>query len=318
MAKLLVVDDEVGIRELLSEILEDEGHDVLTAEDAGQARKLIEENPLDLILLDIWMPDTDGVTLLRELSSQHLIHCPVIMMSGHATIDTAVEATKFGAFDFLEKPISMQRLLSSVSNALAQETPADTESRQQDAETQSEPSEAKAVIYGHNGNELATIPFTLELRDARDSFEKLYLQSVLEEESYSMSKVAARTGLERTHLYRKLKQRIGTRPKRDMGALHTVLLLEFLLFIKKRRGMHSLRAEGFRYTLRAGFPILLTLLVVSLLAADGALQNGNPLLRFLRRDGTACRAGTAQHLEDLLLGVWHEKEISTRLGMKPN
>lgn len=114
-----------------------------------KARKLIEENPLDLILLDIWMPDTDGVTLLRELSSQHLIHCPVIMMSGHATIDTAVEATKFGAFDFLEKPISMQRLLSSVSNALAQETPADTESRQQDAETQSEPSEAKAVIYGH-------------------------------------------------------------------------------------------------------------------------------------------------------------------------
>ena len=103
-----------------------------------------------------------------------------------------------------------------------------------------------------------------------------------------------------------------------MGALHTVLLLEFLLFIKKRRGMHSLRAEGFRYTLRAGFPILLTLLVVSLLAADGALQNGNLLLRFLRRDGTACRAGTAQHLEDLLLGVWHEKEISTRLGMKPN
>ena len=218
MAKLLVVDDEVGIRELLSEILEDEGHDVLTAEDAGKARKLIEENPLDLILLDIWMPDTDGVTLLRELSSQHLIHCPVIMMSGHATIDTAVEATKFGAFDFLEKPISMQRLLSSVSNALAQETPADTESRQQDAETQSEPSEAKAVIYGHNGNELATIPFTLELRDARDSFEKLYLQSVLEEESYSMSKVAARTGLERTHLYRKLKQLEITLPAKEKTA----------------------------------------------------------------------------------------------------
>ena len=218
MAKLLVVDDEVGIRELLSEILEDEGHDVLTAEDAGQARKLIEENPLDLILLDIWMPDTDGVPLLRELSSQHLIHCPVIMMSGHATIDTAVEATKFGAFDFLEKPISMQRLLSSVSNALAQETPADTESRQQDAETQSEPSEAKAVIYGHNGNELATIPFTLELRDARDSFEKLYLQSVLEEESYSMSKVAARTGLERTHLYRKLKQLEITLPAKEKTA----------------------------------------------------------------------------------------------------
>ena len=95
MAKLLVVDDEVGIRELLSEILEDEGHDVLTAEDAGQARKLIEENPLDLILLDIWMPDTDGVTLLRELSSQHLIHCPVIMMSGHATAVSSDEVRRF-------------------------------------------------------------------------------------------------------------------------------------------------------------------------------------------------------------------------------
>jgi len=127
-------------------------------------------------------------------------------MSGHATIDTAVEATKFGAFDFLEKPISMQRLLTSVANALAQEPPSDTESQQQNAEEHSESSEAKAVVYGHNGNELATIPFTLELREARDSFEKLYLQSVLEEESYSMSKVAARTGLERTHLYRKLKQ----------------------------------------------------------------------------------------------------------------
>ena len=156
--------------------------------------------------------------MLSELSSLHLIHCPFIIISGHATIDTAVEATKFGAFDFLEKPISMQRLLSSVSNALAQETPADTESRQQDAETQSEPSEAKAVIYGHNGNELATIPFTLELRDARDSFEKLYLQSVLEEESYSMSKVAARTGLERTHLYRKLKQLEITLPAKEKTA----------------------------------------------------------------------------------------------------
>ena len=133
MAKILVVDDEIGIRELLSDILSDEGYTVETAENAETARRLITTEPFDLILLDIWMPDTDGVTLLRELSSQHLIHCPVIMMSGHATIDTAVEATKFGAFDFLEKPISMQRLLSSVSNALAQETPADTESRQQDA-----------------------------------------------------------------------------------------------------------------------------------------------------------------------------------------
>lgn len=104
MATILVVDDEIGIRELLSEILGDEGHAVLLAENAGQARTIREQEQPDLVLLDIWMPDTDGVTLLKEWSVKGLLTMPVIMMSGHATIDTAVEATRIGALDFLENP----------------------------------------------------------------------------------------------------------------------------------------------------------------------------------------------------------------------
>ncbi len=207
MAKLLIVDDEVGIRELLSEILSDEGHSVLTAENAEEARKLVaSESDLNLILLDIWMPDTDGVTLLKELSARKLIRCPVVMMSGHATIDTAVEATKFGASDFLEKPISMSRLLGAVNSALAQPVsePAGQKAAVQAPEQQI--SQARADIYAGSGEKTASIAFSLPLRDARDQFEKLYLEQVLSEERYSMSKVAARTGLERTHLYRKIKQ----------------------------------------------------------------------------------------------------------------
>src|SRR5207253_7258545 len=118
MAQILVVDDEVGIRELLSEILSDEGHQVMVAESAGDARRLRERARPDLVLLDIWMPDTDGVTLLKEWAASGQLTMPVIMMSGHATIDTASEAARFGALDFLEKPIAMTRLLSSVKNGL--------------------------------------------------------------------------------------------------------------------------------------------------------------------------------------------------------
>jgi two-component system nitrogen regulation response regulator NtrX len=118
MAQILVVDDEVGIRELLSEILRDEGHDVAVAENAAAARAAREILRPDLILLDIWMPDTDGVTLLREWSVGGHLGMPVVMMSGHATIDTAVEATKIGALDFLEKPIALAKLLATVKRAL--------------------------------------------------------------------------------------------------------------------------------------------------------------------------------------------------------
>ncbi len=118
LTQILVVDDEIGIRELLLEILHDEGYQVILAENAGAARILRQQKNPDLVLLDIWMPDTDGVTLLREWASNGQLTMPVVMMSGHGTIDTAVEATKIGAFDFLEKPISLQKLLSTVERAL--------------------------------------------------------------------------------------------------------------------------------------------------------------------------------------------------------
>ncbi len=118
MAQILVVDDEVGIRELLAEILADEGHQVLLAESAGEARQLRERNRPDLVLLDIWMPDTDGISLLKEWAANGQLNMPVVMMSGHGTIETAVEATRIGALDYLEKPIALQRLLATVKRAL--------------------------------------------------------------------------------------------------------------------------------------------------------------------------------------------------------
>ncbi len=118
MAQILVVDDEVGIRELLSEILSDEGHSVQLAENATAARSVRARERPDLVLLDIWMPDADGITLLKEWATGGQLTMPVIMMSGHGTIDTAVEATRIGAMDFLEKPIALQKLLATVKRAL--------------------------------------------------------------------------------------------------------------------------------------------------------------------------------------------------------
>ncbi|QVL46319.1 MAG: sigma-54-dependent Fis family transcriptional regulator [Methylophilaceae bacterium] len=115
---IMVVDDEVGIRELLSDILQDEGHRVVTAENAQVARELRLSARPDLVLLDIWMPDCDGISLLKEWGNAGLLNMPVVMMSGHGTIDTAVEATRIGAFDFLEKPIALQKLLKTVNSAL--------------------------------------------------------------------------------------------------------------------------------------------------------------------------------------------------------
>lgn len=115
---ILVVDDEVGIRELLSEILTDEGYDVHLAENAEAARAFRAQRRPDLVLLDIWMPDTDGVTLLKEWAGSGQLTMPVVMMSGHGTIDTAVEATKLGATDFLEKPVTLAKLIDTVSKAI--------------------------------------------------------------------------------------------------------------------------------------------------------------------------------------------------------
>ena len=258
MANILVVDDELGIRDLLSEILNDEGHHVELAENAAQARALRSRIRPDLVLLDIWMPDTDGVTLLKEWSVNGLLTMPVIMMSGHATIDTAVEATRIGAIAFLEKPITLQKLLKTVEQALtkpsmrrpllqgssnpaipsnpgvassyagtggmgafaaggvntasppgfnasdmANATAAHTSQNEHTADS-------NTMVYANAAylGPQATQNFLLEkpLRDARDEFEKAYFEFHLAKEGGSMTRVAEKTGLERTHLYRKLKQ----------------------------------------------------------------------------------------------------------------
>jgi DNA-binding NtrC family response regulator len=214
MANILVVDDELGIRDLLSEILNDEGHSVELAENAAQARSSRLQSRPDLVLLDIWMPDTDGVSLLKEWSTSGLLTMPVIMMSGHATIDTAVEATRIGAMSFLEKPITLQKLLKAVEAGLAK---AVEKPRAAVFVPVSKASDL-TVEFAMTGGALPAIPmdlgpapsqsFDLEkpLREARDEFEKAYFEFHLAKESGSMTRVAEKTGLERTHLYRKLKQ----------------------------------------------------------------------------------------------------------------
>jgi two-component system, NtrC family, nitrogen regulation response regulator NtrX len=117
-SRILVVDDEADIRGLLKEILSEEGYDVEVAADATQARSSRAAQVPDLVLLDIWMPDTDGITLLREWSATDGYDCPVVMMSGHGTVETAVEATRLGAYDFVEKPLSLTKLLRTVERAL--------------------------------------------------------------------------------------------------------------------------------------------------------------------------------------------------------
>ncbi len=117
-ATILVVDDEPDICQLVREILEDEGFQVETAENAEQARQFWQQRTPDLVLLDIWMPDVDGVSLLKEWVEGGTTPCPVIMMSGHGTVETAVEATRLGAYDYLEKPLSMAKLISTVERAL--------------------------------------------------------------------------------------------------------------------------------------------------------------------------------------------------------
>jgi DNA-binding NtrC family response regulator len=226
----------MGIRELLSEILGDEGHAITLAENAQQAREARAAGAPDLVLLDIWMPDTDGVTLLKEWQRDGLLTMPVIMMSGHATIDTAVEATRIGALNFLEKPIALQKLLKAVQQGLtrAQEVaraplapPRPVAASVPVADT-GVPSVTAAPMFAPppqqmaNGSRLVhaisqgegtgyTLSFDLPLREARDAFERMYFEHHLGREGGSMTRVAEKTGLERTHLYRKLKQ-LGVEP----------------------------------------------------------------------------------------------------------
>jgi DNA-binding NtrC family response regulator len=236
MATILVVDDEMGIRALLSEILTDEGHTVEVAENAANARLVRERLRPDLVLLDIWMPDVDGITLLKEWGATAQLNMPVIMMSGHGTIDTAVEATKYGAIAFLEKPITLQKLLRAVEQGLArpaQRGAAPTDNNHIQNIVGGYRPDAMTVEAAMTGG-IGLVPsaplnlgpqpeqsFDLDrpLREARDAFEKSYFEFHLARENGSMTRVAEKTGLERTHLYRKLKQ-LGvdlSRGKRGAG-----------------------------------------------------------------------------------------------------
>lgn len=238
MANILVVDDELGIRDLLSEILNDEGHSVDLAENATQARTARAAQGYDLVLLDIWMPDTDGVSLLKEWATAGTLTMPVIMMSGHATIDTAVEATRIGAFSFLEKPITLQKLLKAVEQGLARNAnqPPPAAAQAPAAPVMAQTAAAPMQYGGDHGTPSPAAPiappsspaaapataaaapeptgpqarqgFDLDrpLREARDGFEKAYFEFHLAREGGSMTRVAEKTGLERTHLYRKLRQ----------------------------------------------------------------------------------------------------------------
>jgi DNA-binding NtrC family response regulator len=213
MASILVVDDEMGIRELLNEILTDEGHTVYAAESAMQARTIREQMRPDLVLLDIWMPDVDGITLLKEWSKTGQLTMPVVMMSGHATIDTAVEATRIGALNFLEKPIALQKLLKTVTKALEsspkyvepiEEKPTATPSSNS-APRSAVGEQAPQAPEGEYISGIAKTYFDLPLREARDLFEKAYFEHQMIIMGGSMTKISEYTGLERTHLYRKLK-----------------------------------------------------------------------------------------------------------------
>ena len=228
MANILVVDDEHGIRDLLIEILDDEGHNVIAAQNAGEARAARVSARPDLVLLDIWMPDTDGVSLLKEWASNGQLDMPVIMMSGHATIETAVEATRIGALAFLEKPITMQKLLQAVDLGLnkgvakaASAKPVAVASGVQHLAGQSAAHNSFQQDFAVNQqiSPLSYLPHVVSLsasmqyfeldkplREARDDFEKTYFEFHLSAEGGSMTRVADKTGLERTHLYRKLKQ----------------------------------------------------------------------------------------------------------------
>ncbi len=212
MATILIVDDEIGIRELLSEILRDEGYMVDIAENAQQALAYREQRIPDLVLLDIWMPDTDGLTLLKTWAQQGALTMPVIMMSGHATIDTAVEATQIGALDFLEKPIALKKLLEAVEKALLHGPISSVSNTSPNAHSLATPSNTRPIpapntqIDPHAATALPLINLELPLRPARDAFERAYFEHHLVQENGNMTRIAEKSGLERTHLYRKLKQ----------------------------------------------------------------------------------------------------------------
>lgn len=198
MARVLVVDDEIGVRELVREILEDSGYAVATAADAAEANRSLKAGRPDVILLDLSLPDAGGLSLIRSWSGSGGLPAPVVVLSGYATIDNAVEATRMGASDFLEKPISLQKLLAAVRRALS--GPVAHARGAMPAAPPDWPAPAANAAPDWPASVLG-----LPYREARMEFERAYFLNALAREGGRQTEVAVRTGLERTHLYRKIK-----------------------------------------------------------------------------------------------------------------
>lgn len=206
MSHVLVVDDEIGIRELLREILEDSGYRVSTASNAQEATSRLKADRPDLVLLDLSLPDKDGLSLIREWTAGRSFRTPVVMLSAYGSVDNAVEATRLGASDFLEKPVALPKLLAAVKRATSEPEPS-MDGIFSAAATAWDP--ASQV----QGEHWARGAFGLPYREARIEFERAYFLNALTREGGKLQEVAARTGIERTHLYRKIKA-LGLRSSR--------------------------------------------------------------------------------------------------------
>ena len=191
---ILIIDDEVGIRELLYEILKSNSFQPRHAANGQDARREISKRKPDLILLDIWMPDVDGLTLLREWVEEGKITMPVIVMSGHASIDSAIEATKIGASAFLEKPFSVNKLLSLIKEC----------EKKYVLETQKKKNKeifSNNLVEKNENLEYEIYSYKIE----KTKFETNYFKKLLDYFNGNMTKISQTSGMDRTHLYRKLK-----------------------------------------------------------------------------------------------------------------
>lgn len=182
---ILIVDDELGIRELLRECLEDEGYTVKVAENALEADKIVKEHRFDLILMDVWLPDMDGVSLFKRFISNGIV-TPVIMMSGHASISSALEAIRIGARDFLEKPLSLSKLLPLVDKHVLKET-----------------ANSDGII--EDISEIITLDLNNQLKMIKENLERRYFLYHMNKYRSNITKIAEVSGVDRAHLYRKFK-----------------------------------------------------------------------------------------------------------------
>ncbi|MEN9947106.1 MAG: hypothetical protein RLZZ293_1492 [Pseudomonadota bacterium] len=182
---ILIVDDELGIRELLRECLEDEGYIVKLAENALEADKIVKEHRFDLILMDVWLPDMDGVSLFKRFLSNG-ITSPVIMMSGHASITSALEAIRIGARDFLEKPLSLSKLLPLVDKHVLKE-------------------ETNDLGIIEDVSEIITLDLNDQLKTIKETLERRYFIYHMNKYKSNITKIAEASGVDRAHLYRKFK-----------------------------------------------------------------------------------------------------------------